>query len=109
MDKLWIGTVPAEEECQQVGTFTYDAIAAKKECRVYKEYLQRLFPIPQELEEDLAYSIDTSGGYYEVMINFNSNDEKAVEFAYNVEANTPTSWDETAIAELDNEGVIECE
>lgn len=112
MDELEIGTVPAEEQCQQVGTPNYDAISAKKECRIYKQYLQRLFPIPQALEEDLAYYIKSSahdyGNYYEVAIKFNSENSEAVEFAYNVEAKSPLRWDEIALEALRSSGLV-CE
>ncbi|MFN6475333.1 hypothetical protein [Nostoc sp. DedQUE07] len=113
MNELEIGTVPAEEQCQQVGTADYDAISAKKECRIYKEYLQRLFPVPPTLEDEVSYRIKSSahdfGNYYEVAIEFNSENSEAVEFAYNVEAKSPLRWDAKALEELRSLGLIECE
>jgi hypothetical protein len=110
LDELEIGTVPAEEQCQQVGTPNYDASSAKKECRIYKEYLQRLFPIPPTLEDELYYCIKSSphdyGNYYEVAIKFNGDNSEAVDFAYKVEANSPQTWDETALTELQSLGLV---
>ncbi|MHC5755442.1 MAG: hypothetical protein ACYTXF_33335 [Nostoc sp.] len=110
MNELEIGTVPAEEQCQQVGTPDYDAISAKKECSIYKKYLQRLFPIPPTLEDEVSYCIKSLphdyGNYYEVAIKFNGENSEAVEFAYNVEAKSPLCWDATAIDELRTLGLI---
>ncbi|AUB37493.1 hypothetical protein COO91_03438 [Nostoc flagelliforme CCNUN1] len=56
MDILEIGSTPAEEQCQQVGAENY-AVLAKKECKIYKEMLERLFPIPEHLQEEVYFYI----------------------------------------------------
>ena len=42
-DEMDVGPVPYEEDCQQVGTPEYDHEKARKESRVYKHMLLRLF------------------------------------------------------------------
>jgi hypothetical protein len=108
LDELEIGSAPAEEQCQQAGTENY-ASNAKKECRVYREYLERLFPIPEHLKESIEFFTKANphdlGTYYEVAIRFDSEVEEAVKFAYNVESNSPCEWDEIARKELQSLGL----
>lgn len=112
MDILEIGSTPAEEQCQQVGAENY-ALLAKKECKIYKEMLERLFPIPEHLQQEVYFYIKANphdlGTYYEVAIKFNAAISEVVDFVYNVDEKAPSVWDETALTQLRNEGLIECE
>jgi hypothetical protein len=109
LDEMELGPTPAEESCQQLGSDNY-AVDAKKECRVYIEFLQRLFPIPEHLEESLMFKIKSCphdyGDYYDVMIKFDSEIPEAVDFAYNVEANLPGEWDDIAREKLRTLGLL---
>ncbi|MEH2067887.1 MAG: hypothetical protein V7K47_06925 [Nostoc sp.] len=109
MAHLEIGSAPAEEQCQQVGTENY-ASNAKKECRIYREYLERLFPIPQHLKKSVSFYTKACphdlGTYYEVAIEFDSEVEAALKFAYKVERNSPSEWDEIARKELHSLGLL---
>jgi hypothetical protein len=112
LDILEISPTPAEEQCQQTSTENYAALA-KKECRIFKEMLERLFPIPEHLQEDVYFYIKGSphdfGTYYEVAMKFNAAIPEVVDFVYNVDENAPSRWDETALTQLRKEGLIECE
>ncbi|MEH2067856.1 MAG: hypothetical protein V7K47_06770 [Nostoc sp.] len=100
-DELELGSAPyAEKEC--LDDPDYDADIAKIKCRVYKEYLQRLFPIPQEFEGQLCYRIRgrmSSFGtpYYDVSILYNAYN-LASSFVPNIER--PSQWDQTALDQL---------
>lgn len=100
-DELDLGSVPYAEK-KWFGDPEYDPDFAKIECRVYKEYLQRLFPIPQEFEGQLCYrirvrtSFDTRY-YYEVSILYNAYN-LASSFVPNIEP--PSHWDQIALDQL---------
>ena len=102
-DYLNIGPTPAEEKCAQVGIDpNYDS-ASKRECTVYQRMLERLFPIPDTC---CAYFFIKSfphdfGSYREVCVRFDSDDEESSRFAIHVERESPGSWDQIAISEMD--------
>lgn len=104
-DESDLGSVPYKEKRPPINTPDYDADSAKIECRVFKEYLQRLFPIPQELEGQLCYRIrgynSDFGTYYKVSILYDGNNLDALNFACNIElVEFPADWDEIALIEL---------
>ncbi|MEH2458305.1 hypothetical protein [Nostoc sp.] len=109
-DELELGAAPHKEKYHKIGTPDYDALAAKSECRVFKQYLQRLFPIPQELEDKVSYRIrgynSDFGTYYKVSILFDDNNLEALNFACSVGLeNFPANWDEIALRDLRSLGL----
>jgi len=92
-DEMTLGCAPANEVCFQVGD-----PRAFKECQIWRQQLERAFPIPDGAFA--KYRVRSFphdfGTYYEVVIVFDDSDEYAVKFAYLVEDNAPVSWDEIA-------------
>ena len=101
MDVLEIGSTPTGEDCAQVVSQGYTARANKKECRVYRDQLLRLFDEPPEGAMIIIKSNHHEfGTYYEVCIRFDKDNEKATDYAFNVENCSPQYWDEQAKIEL---------
>lgn len=109
-DYLEIGSSPYEEDCVQVGSPDYES-KAKEECRRFKRQLEYQF-------ENYAWSYENADGievsvvgipkgasfvikgfphdfgrYYEVVVKYETDNEKAEQFAYIVEGNTPAKWE----------------
>lgn len=93
---LELGPVPYEEDCAQVGAGNYHE-KARKECTAYKHQLERLFPKGTFTIKSNPHDF---GSYYEVCIVYNDNDESSSDYAFNVESNLPSNWDEKAKKEL---------
>lgn len=113
MDYLEIGPTPACEDCQQVGTASYDPDVATLECRVFLRYLVRILSAECERrgyrDGDHAVSLRIRshahdfGTYREVAVRYDEEDPEAVDLAYWLEANAPDTWDDAARSELDRE------
>ncbi|MHC5897294.1 hypothetical protein [Nostoc sp.] len=108
-DESDLGNVPYsvryKEKRPPINTPYYDADSALIECRVFKQYIQRLFPIPQELEGQLCYRIrgynSDFGTYYKLSILYNDSNLDAFNFACNIElVEFPSDWDEIALKDL---------
>lgn len=99
-DELYLGPVPCDESCEQLG-HGYDADKARKECSAYKNQLRRMFPNPPENAGFRTKSNPHDfGTYFEVIVFYDDTDETSMEYAFNVERNLPESWDEEARKEL---------
>lgn len=95
-----IGSTPCGEDCAQVGTPDY-AQRAKVEGIAFINQLKRMFGEPPgEADIRLKSFPHDFGTYYEVVIYYNPNSETEVEYAYNIEGNTPEEWDDKALKEL---------
>ena len=91
-DQLALGTTPADEECAQVGEDDY-GIRARAECSKFIDLLRLVFgPEPEGAEFRTIGQKHDYGMYYEVFVRFDPNDKTAVDYAYNVEKNAPTTW-----------------
>jgi len=105
---MFLDSSPAEEDCAQVGSENYLQCAAT-ECNIYKKQLERLFPIPPNLEYEVSFMVKfnryESGGYYEAVLRYNDANSDAIKFAFEVENNAPGHWDAEAIAELQEAGL----
>jgi hypothetical protein len=92
-EKLYLGPTPPEEACAQVGQPDYQK-QALKECRAYIHQLLRVFGGPPSgAHFALARESHDFGTYYEVVIQYDAQDEEASQFALHVEANLPAEWD----------------
>lgn len=91
-DKLHLGTTPAEEECAQVGSPGYRD-RARLECSQWITALTQHFGEPPDgAKFKIVSESHDFGSTLEVAIEFDSDNEKAVEFAFRVEESAPTSW-----------------
>ena len=99
-EKLYLGPTPAEEPCAQVGRPNYRE-QALKECRAYMRQLVRVFGEPPSgARFALTSEAHDFGTYYEVVVQYDVQDEETSAFAFRVEANLPIEWDAQAREEL---------
>lgn len=102
-DELTLGPTPSDEPCAQVGWDNYMELT-KMEIKAFIEQLKRTFP-PQEGAMFVAKRNPYDfGTYYEVAVKYDENNEKAVEYAFNIESHTPEHWDQQARDELESKG-----
>lgn len=87
-DYLELGPVPPEEECQQVGTSSYDDKKAREECERYKELLEKKFPTAQFGIKKFHHDF---GSYREVVVYFDDTEEDPI--AFEVDRNLPMTWE----------------
>ena len=96
IDKFYLGPVPADEDCAQVGVADYRRLATK-EMNAYIGQLQRMFP---DYADHGLFRIEWQnhdfGTYGDVVFVFDDEDEGAIDYAVNVENNTPEYWDDLA-------------
>ncbi len=102
-DHIELSSSPVMEECASVGQDDY-AERSRKECKVYTAQLERMFPVPKELEGEVWFETKLFphdlGSYREVCVVFNTENEKAIDYAYECEKNMPENWDEEALTQL---------
>ena len=93
-DYISLGSVPADEDCVQVGTPEY-AKQWKPECERYIKLLKRKFPQYDLFNVKFAVQAfpHDFGTYHEVVIQYVA-DTDGEEFAYFVEENSPTDWND---------------
>lgn len=93
-DYITLGATPCDEPCAQVGSPDYYE-KAMVECRRYRDLLLKRFGEPPEGARFGIKSFPHDfGSYHEVVVVFEIENEKAKEYAYNVEANLPARWEE---------------
>ena len=100
-DELYLGPVPLEEDCSQVGSIGYNE-RSRVECRAYINQLRREFGEPPE---GAALKIKACphdfGTYHEVVVVFDDvMYPESADWAFNLEDKLPLRWDSTAQAEL---------
>lgn len=96
-DYIELGPVPADEPCAQVGTPDAD-LRMRVEVGEYVNQLRRTFP--QVAAAGAAFRLKRFshefGDYYEAVVAYDDESEAQTAAAFAVEANLPSSWDETA-------------
>lgn len=100
-DFLTLGPTPCEEACAQLGSEGY-LERARAECAAFRHQLERMFPVPDGVSAGFmtkSFAHDF-GTYYEVCVRYDMDDGRACDFAYHVEHNIPTTWDDAAREEL---------
>jgi hypothetical protein len=89
-DFIELGSAPSCEECVQLDKNKPYLDEMREECFKYKQLLIKMFP-------EGWFNIKTFhhdfGDYLEVVIWYDNEDEKQVEYAYMVEANLPEYWE----------------
>jgi len=92
-DYLCLGPAPAEEDCQQVGTPSYDPIKASEECQRYIRQLRAQFGMEPEGTCLAIKNFDHDFGHYKEVVCFYKDDNpKAVEYAFRCEDQAWTTW-----------------
>lgn len=98
-----IGPVPYDEECAQVGAEDYNyRVRAEIEIKAYIDLLERTFP--EALKKNINFKAKwfphDFGTYGEVCMFWDTDNEEADEYVYEIERNLPSNWDRTAMQEL---------
>lgn len=99
-DYLVIGATPAEEACAQVGSPDYKTRMIKEINAFINQLLRQFGPEPKGAEIRVKAFPHDFGTYHEVVVFFDDNNEEAVNYAYKIENEAATRWDEEALIEL---------
>ena len=99
MDYITLGSTPPNEDCAQVGSDNYRE-RAMKECRAYKNQIERLLPPPDGAYLSIKSFPHDFGTYHELVVWCNEEDEEASNYAYKLEGEGPANWDNIAREEL---------
>lgn len=106
LDYEVLSSTPINEDCVQVSSNTNYLEPMREECSRYKQMLIDRFPIPEYLAPYVGFAIKRFdhdfGGYYEVVIKYNTDNEEAVDFMVFVENNLPETWDDTKVMDILN-------
>lgn len=99
-----IGPTPYDEDCAQVGFAGYRE-RADKELTAYINQLNRMFYDAEEkgIRFKTKWFQHDFGNYGEVCIYWNTDNEVADVYAYEIERSLPSNWDEEALKELGKE------
>lgn len=94
IDCIELGTAPYDESCVQVGSEDYRE-KALVEAKRFKKLLIKKFGEPPEG----AYFVIKSyphdfGNYYELVIKFDETIEAAINYAFLVDNNLPSNWND---------------
>lgn len=88
-DYLSLGPVPCDEDCQQIGSDTYDYAKDTADLYRYKAMLQQRWPTAHFAVKSFSHEFGT---YREIVVYFDDEDEDAI--AYDVESNLPQTWND---------------
>jgi len=96
-----IGSTPNGENCAQVGSENYMNLATM-EMDTYIRLMERLFPeaSSKNINFKKKWFDHDFGSYGEVCMFWNSEDEEANNYVYEIDRNLPESWDKVAMEEL---------
>lgn len=101
MDILELACSPIAEPCVNVGEEDY-APQARVQCRALRNQILRTFPVPEDVQAWLSTKGNQHdfGTYYEVVVHYDDQCEKATDYAFLLEASVPEYWDAEAVKEL---------
>lgn len=104
-DYFELGSSPNGEDCVQVDSTKDYYLEMKEELNRYKEMLQNIFPMPEDLGcyFKIKWFPHDFGKYGEVVIMFDGDDQNEIDFACFVEDNLPETWDDDEIREFTGE------
>lgn len=92
-DKMYLGTVPCNESCEQLGP-NYNSVRARLEARTYIEQIVRTCGDPPDSAQFSVVSCPHDfGNYYEVVLNFDRTNKNEVDYFYRVDESVPSVWD----------------
>ena len=100
-DYFELGSTPCDEDCVQVSRTADYMPAMRQELKRYEAHLDKILPVPEDIHAwySIKWNSHDFGSYGEVAINFDDEDNQAIEFACFVEEHTPTTWDDDHIRE----------
>lgn len=89
---IWLGPAPAEEESAQIGENAYPERAIA-ECRQFVDAIKRkMGDPPSGAVLRIMSAPHELGAYYEVVVEFDTDNDEATRWAYRTDANAPTRW-----------------
>ena len=91
MNTIDLGSIPYNEETKII----------RKTCNIYLKQLRRIFS--KELGSArlfIKYNLHELNDYFSVECRFDDDDEIGMDYAINIEHNSPSNWDEEARKEL---------
>jgi hypothetical protein len=91
-DYLTLGPTPAGEQCAQVGEENYRRRALEEGERYISQLKKQFGEAPLGCHLRIQFFPHDFGSYSEVCIYFDDSIEEAVNYAYNMENNTPENW-----------------
>lgn len=96
-DVFYLGPVPADEDCSQVGQPDYPE-ESKAECRSYITAIKRVCGEPPEgaVLRVKAEEHDM-GTYREVVIQFDGDNQAAADYAERCDRTAPKTWEEAGM------------
>ena len=92
-DKIEIGPVPYNEDCQQVGSADYNPIQAKEECQRFIRNIRHVLgeePVGARLT--ISSNAHEFGNYYEVVCWYEDDLEETFTYALRCESEAPATW-----------------
>jgi hypothetical protein len=96
-DYVSLSSVPADEDCAQVGSPDYPE-RMKAESKRYIELLNKRFINPPEGSYFSRKSFPHDfGTYHEIVVYFDDENKDEIDFAFFVEANLPAKWSDTEV------------
>ncbi len=97
-DVIWLGPVPAEEECAQVGEPSYRSRATAECLQFIKAIKRKCGEPPDGAELKMGSVPHQQGQCLEVVVELDPSDDEAVRYASHADANAPTRWDEVGLS-----------
>lgn len=96
-EKFSLGTTPHDEPCIQMGDSNYRR-NSRLECLAFIEQFRReRGPEPSGANFKITSNSHDFGNYLDVEIEFEENNEEAVEYALSVETEIPAKWDSQSL------------
>lgn len=103
MNYISIGPTPCDESCIQVGSGDYYS-KMRKESYIFKRMIERIFSPPNIVSIRVKSFSHEAGPYCEVVCQY--FDDTGEDFALKLEKEVPTHWDEQALNELKESGLL---
>ena len=99
-DEIYLGPVPIEEDCSQVGSIGYFE-RSRAECKAYVNQLRRQFGEPPFGGALIVKACPHDfGTYNEVVAVFDDLYPNSCKWAFEMEENIPLKWDEEALVDI---------
>ena len=99
-EKFSLGTTPHNEPCIQMGDSNYRRNSRLECLALISQFRRERGPEPAGSGFKIASNTHDFGNYFDVEIEFEGDNEEAVEFALMVESEIPEKWDEQSLAFL---------
>ncbi len=92
-DMMYLGPVPPEEDCVQVGDLGYYENALSQ-CNLFIKRIREFCgPEPVGAKLHVKTNHHDYGDYLEVCCSYDTENEAATKYAYKVEGEGPLTWD----------------